>query len=441
MLDATENREYFLALRTTTEAEKYATGLRVNDLALAINRNAAKLRAIIILDCCYAGEAVRYFTGGDPVADPSSKTPFGLTLFTASPSRQEAAVPPGEKRTMFSECLLDVLDNGIPGRGPLLSIKEISDQVRVLIVQRYPDDGVRPEIHSPRQRYGDVADYPLFPNVASLSGPKPREMDAVSFNVRLEDTDVLVGSPADTLPAPSTAPSPQQAPSLSFFLADAGLASSSGMIVLACAVIENPGSVREAVENARRRVINDTVLDLDHEARERLERTGFDYPVDDPDVRSKFIETIATLTYEAYTCAASRVYFSETSEERILSELFGRLLFDRISKHKSERIEIVLRNDRADLIGALEGVASSCVHAINSKGRGQVRYQPIIRVSKPKDGCIELARYVAAVVCQRIDQSESVANRRDYRRIASKVRLIRRLDTGQFFSRHRPLPD
>ena len=423
MLDATENSEYFLALRATTDAEKYATGLRVNDLAQAINRNAANLRAIIILDCCYSARAVQYFSGGDPVADPSSKIPFGLTLFTASPSRQEAVVPAGAKRTMFSGSLLDVLDNGIPEKGPLLTLDEIADQVRVIIAQRYPDDGVRPEVHSPRQRVGDVAGFPLFPNAARQSVPALSE-PAVSQKV-----------------PPQASPPLQDAP-LGFFFADANLRGSSGVAVLACAVVQNPDSVRKAVENTRRLLINSTVLSLGAEVEERLRKVGFDYFVDEPDVRAKFIATIATLTYEAYTCAADKAYFGETSEERIFCELFGRLLFDRISKHKAEHIEIFLRDERAGLLEALEGVVSSCVHRINSSRRGEVRYPPTIRMIKPRDGCVELAQYVAAVVGQRLDTGVSARkDRRDYRRIESKVRLIRRLDTGEYFNRRFPLKD
>jgi hypothetical protein len=423
MQDPTGNLEYFLALRTTTETERYATGLRVSDLAQAVNRNAAKLRAIIILDCCYAGEAVRYFTGGDPVADPSSKIPFGLTLFTASSSRQEAVVPAAEKRTMFSGCVLDVLHSGIPERGPLLSIKDVADAARLLINQRYPDNGVRPEIHSPRQRYGDVADYGLFPNVASLSAPRPSGTD-----VSVEVPSVERGTPRER--------------SLGFFVADAGLVNSSGMAVLACAVIEDPDSVRREVENTRRVLITSAVLGLGVEARERLRTVGFDYLIDDSDVRGKFIQSIATLTYEAYTCAANRAYFKETSEERIFCELFGRLLFDRISKHKSQRIEIFLRSERAGLVDVLQGVVSSCVHSINSGGRGKVLYHPTIHTMQPRDGCIEVVKYVAAIVRQRLDDGESErSGRRDFRRIESRVRLIRRLDTGEFFSRHRSLPD
>ncbi len=421
VLDSMGNTEFFLALRATKEGEEFLTGLKANDFAQTIYKTAANLRVIIILDCCYAGKAVKYFDGPNPAADPSSKTPFGLTLFTASSSTKQAVVPAGAKRTIFSGCLLEVLDSGIAEKGPLLTLKEIADRVRLLITQRYPDEGVRPDMHSPRQGYGDVADYPLFPNRARQS---------------------VLTEPVVSQKLPPAAPLPLQDAPLGIFFADANLRGSSGMPVLACAVVENPDSIRKAVENTRRLLINSTVLNLGAEVQERLRKVGFDYFVDDSDVRAKFIATIATLTYEAYTCTADRAYFGEASEDRIFCELFGRLLFDRLSKHKSEQIEIFLRDERASLLEALEGVVSSCVHRINSSTRGQVRYPPTLHMIKPRDGCIELAQYVAAIVGQRLGTGESAPkDRRDYRRIESKVRLIRRLDTGEYFNRRFPLKD
>jgi len=417
-----DRSEYFLALRRTTDDDKYINGLRVSNLAQVINKNAARLRAVIILDCCYSAKAVQYFMGGDPDPIGSTKIPFGLTLFTASPGEVEAVVPKGEKHTMFSGCLLDVLSNGIAERGRLLSINEISAQIRITIKQRYPDDGVRPEVHSPRQRYGDVADYPLFPNPAYRPGPQHQE------------TESQYSIPPET--------ASQTDIPLSFFMAGAGLFASSSMAVLACTVIEDLDSIRKAIGTARERLIKSTVLDLDERTQKRLRKTGFDYFADDPDVRTKFIESIAPLTYEAYTCAAKRTYFGESAEESVFCELFGRLLIDRIKKHRSRRIEIFLSAERESLLAPLQGVVSSCVHNINTGGRGQVRALPVVRMEEQIKECLELTGYVAAIVQQRLDPSESETQAaRQFRRIQSKVRLIRRLDTGEYFSRHHPLSD
>ena len=189
-------------------------------------------------------------------------------------------------------------------------------------------------------------------------------------------------------------------------------------------------------------MIKSPVLELDKQTQTRLRRAGFNFFEDDPDVRAEFIETMVPLTYEAYTCMAKRGYFGEAGEERVFRELFGRLLIDRIKKHRSRPIEIVLSADRKDLLEIVRGVISSCTHSINTTSRGQVRVSPTVRISERLEECLELTRYVAAIVQQRLDPSEwGTQAARRFRRIKSKVRLIRRLDTGEYLSRHHPLPD
>jgi Caspase domain len=415
-----DRSEYFLALRGTTDAEKYLDGLRVSNFAQVINKNAARLRAIVILDCCYSARAVKYFEGSQPNATGIAPIPFGLTLFTASAREVEAVVPPNQKYTMFSGCLLDVLNKGIPTAGPRLSIREIAIQVRALINQLYKDDWVRPEVNSPQQRFGDVADYPLFPNPAYPGAPDQPQTERE-----------VTASQAEPLAANMP---------LCMFVADAGLSSST--VSLACAAIEDPVAVRNAIGGSRQRIIKNTVLDLDRNTQNRLRTSGFDYFVDDSDVRAKFVETMIPLTYEAYTCVAKRSYFGEASEERVFCELFGRLMIDRIKKHRAREIKIILPPERKGLIDLLRGVIASCVHRINTERRGHVLAMPMVQINEDLDECLELSRYVAAIVQQRLDPSDSESqSKRRFRQIKSKVRLIRRLDTGEYFSRHHPLPD
>ena len=414
--------EYFLALKGTTDAEKYLDGLRVSNFAQVINKNAAHLRAIIILDCCYSARAVKYFEGTQPDAIGDASIPFGLTLFTASAGEVEAVVPPNQKYTMFSGCLLDVLNHGIATAGPRLSIREIATQVQALIKQQYNGEGVRPEVHSPQQRFGDVADYPIFPNLAYRAA-------RVQPQTERKQVTASEAKPLDDVP-------------LCMFVADAGLFVSSSTASLACVVVEDPAAIRSAIGTSRRRVIKSTILDLDKKTRDRLRISGFDYFADDSDVRAKFVETMVPLTYEAYTCVAKRSFFGEAAEERVFCELFGRLMVDRIKKHRARAIEIILSAERKGLLDLLRGVIASCIHVISTEGRGSVRVMPMVRIAEDLDECLELSRYVAALVQQRLDPSDSETQaKRRFRRIRSKVRLIRRLDTGEYFSRHHPLPD
>jgi hypothetical protein len=65
---------------------------------------------------------------------------------------------------MFSDALLEVLRKGDPHLGSRFSINELGGLVRLQLATMHPADWVRPEVHSPDQREGDVADVPLFPN-------------------------------------------------------------------------------------------------------------------------------------------------------------------------------------------------------------------------------------------------------------------------------------
>jgi hypothetical protein len=160
------SQEYFVACRATREKQKHATGLRVSDLATSIITSFRNRRVYLIFDCCFAGSAADSFQAAsdDLIAKQSEKLPTGVSLLNASSRNEAAVVPQGGARTMFSECLLEVLRRGIPRRSEHLSLREVGNAVTDIVMERYPDIGVRPEVHSPRQRDGDVADVPIFPN-------------------------------------------------------------------------------------------------------------------------------------------------------------------------------------------------------------------------------------------------------------------------------------
>ena len=67
---------------------------------------------------------------------------------------------------MFSDSLIKALRQGHSFLGPRLSLSELGDLVKANLQVAYPDVWVRPEVHSPDQREGDVANVSLFPNPA-----------------------------------------------------------------------------------------------------------------------------------------------------------------------------------------------------------------------------------------------------------------------------------
>src|SRR5580700_860822 len=54
------NRDYFLAIHGTRDGQEFATALEIEKLAFALQEGFRNKRVFIILDCCFAGEAVRH---------------------------------------------------------------------------------------------------------------------------------------------------------------------------------------------------------------------------------------------------------------------------------------------------------------------------------------------------------------------------------------------
>lgn len=168
---------YCLAIRATEESESRLglTSVRVSDLAQALNESTRFLRRFLILDACFAGAAYSEFQSGPLQASLTqirSEMPSrGTALLCASNAKDPALAPRGLARTMFSDALLKSLETGHASLGTQMSLSEVGALVRQNLQESFPDNWVRPEIHCPDQREGEVADVGLFPNPAR--GPQP----------------------------------------------------------------------------------------------------------------------------------------------------------------------------------------------------------------------------------------------------------------------------
>jgi len=161
----TGDQEFFLALKGIKPELEDATGLRFASLAKSLRRR--KLRIYIILDCCFGGEAVKQLMSpvGDVLDASARRTlpPKGIALLAAASKDRAAKAPAKLELTMFSDALLRILEGEDAGLRAAVSLRTLRDLVCQSIESRFADDGVRPEIHSPFQPAGDVADLPVFP--------------------------------------------------------------------------------------------------------------------------------------------------------------------------------------------------------------------------------------------------------------------------------------
>jgi uncharacterized caspase-like protein len=164
------DQKYCLAVRSTNEINEGATSIRASDLASVIREHAAFVRRYLILDCCFSASVYQEFQSS-PLNAVRTQIKYefplrGTALLCSSSARDASLAPAGLDHTMFSGALISALRQGHTSCGQKLSFFELGKLVEQILRNEYPENWVRPEVLSPDQREGDIANIPLFPNPA-----------------------------------------------------------------------------------------------------------------------------------------------------------------------------------------------------------------------------------------------------------------------------------
>jgi len=114
---------------TGSRADAPWTSLPFSYIAGAIKESSAVTK-VLVLDCCYSGRAFK-----DLMTDPTrlitdQLTAEGIYVLTAASKTKRAKAPVGEPYTAFTNHLLQVIHDGIPGAGELLSMTDIYGELR-----------------------------------------------------------------------------------------------------------------------------------------------------------------------------------------------------------------------------------------------------------------------------------------------------------------------
>jgi hypothetical protein len=166
-----DSRSYHLAIPSFKPgAPEYSYRFRL--LQRTVKEQMRFARKFYLLDACYAASAARELMSAEPVAlhvvreieaGASDDLPErGTAVLCAASKDDEALAPEPDDYTMFSGALLSVLQN--PGvSANALTLHQVHGLVDNLIQRRFGAKAVRPEIHVPDQKQGDVGAIPLFP--------------------------------------------------------------------------------------------------------------------------------------------------------------------------------------------------------------------------------------------------------------------------------------
>jgi outer membrane protein assembly factor BamB len=179
--------EYYLAIRRTRAANPTASGIRIVSLAYTLKEKARYLRHIVILDCCFAAAAFSAFQSSPAQAAITQtleafRVPGkgdgipgrGTSLLCSSRHNRPSLLLPDGSSTMFSQALLEALTTGNPYQQGPLSLHNVASLAEDVLRAMAVGDAPRPEVHSPDQSEGDIADIPFFPNPrATELGTRP----------------------------------------------------------------------------------------------------------------------------------------------------------------------------------------------------------------------------------------------------------------------------
>jgi putative nucleotidyltransferase with HDIG domain len=197
------NQEYFLAIGTTKEGMEGSTAIRSGDLSSALRDHASRPRKYLIIDSCFAASLVAQFQGSSLSDIVSAQLlealpESGTAALCSSGSRQVSLSPADQSHTMFSGALMDVLRHGEPSAQSAFSLDDVGRRVKDLLRERHPGNWIRPEVHCPDMRKGNVAEIPIFPN--PQFAPRLEAFLSVRFESRMDDyLEIALQAVSDTL--------------------------------------------------------------------------------------------------------------------------------------------------------------------------------------------------------------------------------------------------
>ncbi|WP_329133402.1 caspase family protein [Streptomyces sp. NBC_01476] len=123
----TDGDDLLLSLPGTDLRRPY-TSVDFTSVRREVLSGARQANRVMILDCCYSGRAMTGGMSGTLELAEQARI-AGSYLLTASAATRQALAPPGEPYTAFTGELIRLLEDGVPGGGPLIEVTGIYDRL------------------------------------------------------------------------------------------------------------------------------------------------------------------------------------------------------------------------------------------------------------------------------------------------------------------------
>lgn len=193
------DQKYCLAVYSTRINALGQSGYRVSSLARTLNKNAKNARRFIIIDACFAAAGHGDFIPQSDVATRmenqtmNAMAESGTALLCASSAVDVAMAPKSSKHTMFTGALLKVLKTKNNFSRKIITFDELATAISIEISRLYKDLGVRPEVHVPDQRRGDLSSFPLFPTWDAVDNSSNGKLGETESEDTTKDIEIGIG--------------------------------------------------------------------------------------------------------------------------------------------------------------------------------------------------------------------------------------------------------
>ncbi|MGW8983076.1 caspase, EACC1-associated type [Streptomyces parvus] len=158
--------DLYLATRATRSARHVAQSVSYRTISDLLGD--AGSGSLVVLDCCFSGRAGTPPSEGGVRGAFASAGPRGSFLLTSASHYALSFAPEGERHTLFTGQLLELLEEGDPG-GPLWLT---ADRLHDALDERFADDG---RVNPGRQSEGTLGSLVFTRNRAYLAPPTGNE--------------------------------------------------------------------------------------------------------------------------------------------------------------------------------------------------------------------------------------------------------------------------
>jgi len=237
------------------------------------------------------------------------------------------------------------------------------------------------------------------------------------------------------VPGPTPMSSP---PVIHMFVDETGTDAHSGIVAVACVVLDDPAHVRDRLRATRRAIEDDFHLRNFSSVRAVPEGHLFHFSQDHPEIRNRVLSTICDLPFDAYVALARRPDLVLDADFAWYQRLLTAALSDRVLANCHGVINVTVEQCAPKCESVARQTLQSVVSRVETQGHHFTAF-PTIGFAGKDEAALVLPDYVNGVV-REVLEKRGDAIRRNYLRMRPRIRLVHDVVRNERYDRKNEMP-